>query len=107
MNKEELTKTLDTIISLYQNLESAFDTSYRLGFVQIDGPFGNTIWQTFEGLLLVIEKQFDTDWIEWYIYENNCGEKKMKAKSSNMKDVKEICNTKDLAQLILNEEEMH
>jgi hypothetical protein len=101
MNKKELTQILDKILSSYQNLDSACDTAIRIGFLEGGGPFYETLWKTFETMLSVVEKQLDTDWISWYIWNNQCGSKGLLAKSGGMKKMKAIKNTKDLAELIL------
>lgn len=104
MNKKELTELLDKIIFHYRQIESSFDTVYKIGFLDYDSLFVNSIWQSFEGMLDIIEKQLDTTWISWYIFDNQCGEKNLRAKNESMKKPKEIKTTKDLAQLILTEE---
>ena len=103
MNKKELTEQLDKIIFHYRQIESSFDAVYEVGFLDYDSPFVNNIWQSFEGMLDIIEKQLDTTWISWFIFENRCGEKELRAQTGSMKKLKTIKTTKDLAQLILED----
>lgn len=103
MNKKELTELLDKIIFHYRQIESSFDTVYKIGFLYYDSPFVNSIWQSFEGMLDIIEKQLDTSWISWYIFDNQCGEKELRGQTGSMKKLKTIKTTKDLAQLILED----
>lgn len=105
MNKKELIEQLDKIVFLYQNLDSAFDAAHQIGFLEIEGSFSNAVWAAFEGMLSIIEKQLDTDWISWYIFDNQCGEKDLRATNGPVKSLKEIKTTKDLAQLILEDKD--
>lgn len=71
--KEEIREAVSQIkkiTSLYKNLSSYCDAAVDLGVLEVDGPFFNAIWETFEGMLDI----FDVDgWISWYIYDNDCG----------------------------------
>lgn len=106
MKEQQLIKKLDKIVNLYQRLTSATDKANEAGCLEIDGPLFNAIFIAFEGMLNIIEESFNAlDWINWYIYENQCGEKQLEAKSSSMQSLQKICNTRDLAKLILNEDD--
>lgn len=104
MKEEQLIEKLDKIIYLYQKLTSATNKANEVGCLEIDGQLFNAIFITFEGMLSLIEESSNSlDWINWYIYENQCGERQLEAKNSSMQNLQKICNTKDLAKLILNE----
>ena len=45
------------------------------------------------------------DWIEWYLYENECGAKKMEAGHDDV--FNEITTPKQLAKLIVESEERY
>ena len=103
MKKEELIKKIDKIIDLYLKLIEATDRANEVGCLDIGGPLFDAVFHMFEGMLVLLEEHLDcSDWLNWYIYENNCGERQMEAKSANMKECKKICNTKDLVELILD-----
>lgn len=105
MKEQQLIKKLDKIVNLYQKLTSATDKANEAGCLEVEGPLFNAIFLAFEGMLNIIEESFDaSDWINWHLYENQCGENQLVAKSSNMPNPQKICNTKDLAKLILNEQ---
>jgi hypothetical protein len=103
MKKKELINQLDKIVKNYSDLDLIFEKANDLGVFHLEGHFADTVWRSFEGLLEVIEKQLDTDWLTWYIYDNSCGENGLSAKGSKEKKMKEIKTTKDLAKLILKE----
>jgi hypothetical protein len=99
---KKLTHQLDIILSSYKNLDETCDKAVSLGCLEVDKPLWNAIWYSFQDMLGIVEKQFDTDWISWYIWHNQCGSKGLSAKSGDMKKMKKIRNVKDLAGLILN-----
>lgn len=103
MNKKDLVKQLDKTVLNYKNLDLVFDQANDLGIFPSEGHFFDTVWKSFEGLIEVIEKQLDTDWISWYIFDNQCGEKELRGQTGSMKKPKTIKNTKELAQLILED----
>lgn len=102
---EKLTHQLNIILSSYKNLDEICNKAVALGCLEVDKPLWDAIWKSFEEMLRIVEKKFDTDWISWYIWDNQCGSKGLSAKSGNMKKMKIIKNTKDLAKLILNTSE--
>ena len=103
MKEQELIKKLDKIVNLYQKLISAVDKANEAGCLEIEGPLFNAIFLAFEGMLSTLEDCLEASgWIGWYIYENKCGESQRQAKTANMEKLKKICNTKDLAEIILS-----
>lgn len=67
---------VNTIIASYQRLEKACDAVRKVGALDINGELHAAIWQMFQDMLNLTDK---SGWIEWYIYDNDCGKRKMKA----------------------------
>ena len=67
----------------------------KVGAIDVNGELWESIWTAHEDMLEII----DTDgWIHWYIYENDCGKRKMKAGYDN--NLRIIDTPKKLAKLI-------
>jgi hypothetical protein len=64
--------------------------------------FFNTISDVFEKYTKATAKLIgDADgWLDWYMYENDMGEKEMEAKAASWKRKKKIKNISDLCRLI-------
>jgi len=65
-----------TIINSYHRLSAACDAYRAIGAMEVDGELHNAIWTSFEHMLSIIDED---GWISWFIYENDCGKRKMKA----------------------------
>ena len=102
MNKKEqidqLTHKIDVIVDAYRQLDDICDKAFKAGVLDCDGSFYRAICNSFEEML----KLLDIDgWISWYIYDNDCGKKAMKAGYHGK--TKPIRTSRQLAQLILND----
>ena len=61
-------------------------------------------WNMFDDYTDLLSKQLgDTEnWLNWYAWDNNFGDKRLEAKASNWKKSRHVCNLKDLLDLIEN-----
>lgn len=84
-----------TVISGYQRLSAACDKYRSIGAMEIGGLLDNAIWKTYQDMLEIIDPH---GWIGWYIYENDCGKRKMKAGYDS--SLRVIDTPKKLAKLI-------
>jgi hypothetical protein len=66
----------------------------------MDGKLHTAIWKSFDVLMDYVEQQ---EWLEWYIYDNDCGAAKMKGGFDEV--VNPIKNSRDLAKLIVEDED--
>jgi len=90
------------IVKDYKNLTACCNACFDAGVLDIDGNFYSAIWKTHDGLLEMIDK---FDWLSWYLYENDCGAKKMEAGHDNK--LSKITTPKQLAKLIVESEERY
>ena len=106
MNKQERIKKwtakIDKIVGNYKELSAACDVAYDAGCLDIDGKLHTAIWKSFDVLMACVEQQ---EWLEWYIYDNDCGAAKMEAGFDEA--VNPIKNSRDLAKLIVENEDQY
>jgi hypothetical protein len=104
MNKQERIKQwtakIDKIVGNYKELSAACDVAHAAGCLDMDGKLHTAIWESFNVLMDYVEQ---SDWLEWYIYDNDCGAAAMKAGFD--KGVNPIKNSRDLAKLIVEDED--
>ena len=99
----ELWQTIvDGIVSDYKRLNDACNAAIKAGSMNQDGPLFDAIWRSFQGMLESIDED---GWINWFIYENECGKKAMIARARSEKKMTPIKTTRHLARLIVESEE--
>ena len=106
MNKQERIKQwtakIDKIVGNYKELSAACDVAHDAGCLDIDGQLHTAIWKSFDVLMDCVEQQ---EWLEWYIYDNDCGAAKMEAGFDEVLNT--IKNSRDLAKLIVDGEDSY
>lgn len=90
---------IDKIVGAYKQLREASDLARAAGCLDVEGKLDMAIWKMFDVLLDEVDQ---CDWLEWYIYDNDCGEDAMEAGFDD--DVHPIRNSRDLAKLIIESE---
>jgi hypothetical protein len=93
-------KVIDTLIREYKSLYKVCEAANKSGTLDPNGPLFEAIWSSFESLLNIFDKE---GWISWYIYDNECGKRKLKASYGKNKPVKIDSNLK-LVDLIIETE---
>lgn len=93
---------VDGIVTDYRRLDNACDAALKAGAMDGNGPLYDAIWRSFQGMLDRID---DDGWINWFIYENECGKKAMQAKGCGKRGMTPIKTTRHLARLIVESEE--
>jgi len=65
----------------YERLDSAFEKLEESLGCTADSPLFRTVWESFDHCTAVVAQVVGDHqgWIEWYIYENECGAKGMAA----------------------------
>ena len=101
---EELAGLIAGIVDRYQKLNVACAEAEKAGCLDANGPLFDAIWRAFEHLLDRIEERQTRGWLWWFIYENDCGAKAFKA-SVGKRELRKIRNARDLARLIVWDEE--
>lgn len=89
---------IDGIITDYRRLNNACDAAIKAGAMDINGPLHEAIWRSFQGML---ERIDEDGWISWFIHDNDCGAKAMKAKGCGKRGMMQIKTTRSLAKLIV------
>jgi hypothetical protein len=96
----EWTAKIDSIVEAYLKLLVACDNAQEAGCLDIDGVFYTTIWASFDSLLEHIDQH---EWIEWYIFENECGDAELESGFDGVLSI--IQTSSDLAKLIIEDED--
>ena len=87
------------IVDDYQRLDGACVAAIKAGCMEPNGPLHEAVWRAFDGMLDRIDEE---GWINWFIYDNKCGEKEMKAKIGEHKKAKTVKTTRHIATLIVD-----
>lgn len=93
---------VDGIVTDYRRLDNACDAAMKAGAMDVNGPLYEAIWRSVQGML---ERIDEDGWINWFIYENDCGKKAMQAKGFGKRGMTPIKTTRHLAILIVESED--
>lgn len=108
MNKELLKEAITDYVESYQAIHELYNTLYETMGTAPDSKFWTTIFNSIDGQSRLIAKFFgdvesDQNWLDWYVYDNDCGKKGYKVTID--KTSKKICNIDDLIWAMTGEEE--
>lgn len=102
---DNFTLRLERIVKAYQTLSAVCDEANKLGTLNEDGKLFDAIWRMFDTLLSELETEMKcADWLNWFIYDCDCGKKKMQVIPASGKRPMAIATPRDLAKLILLEQ---
>lgn len=102
---DNLTSRLERIVKAYKTLDDACDEAHRVGTLKEEGLLYEAIWRMFETMLSELETEMKcADWLNWFIYDCDCGAKKMQVIPTSGKKPMTIATPRDLAKLILLEQ---
>jgi hypothetical protein len=93
---------INGIVADYRRLDNACDSALKAGAMDANGPLYEAIWRSFQGML---ERIDEDGWINWFIYDNDCGKKQREAKGYGKRGMTPIKTTRHLARLIVESEE--
>jgi hypothetical protein len=96
----EWTAKIDSIVEAYLSLLVACDNASEAGCLDMDGVLYTAIWSSFDTMLENIDQH---EWIEWYIFENECGDAELESGLDG--DLSVIETTRDLAKLIVEDQD--
>ena len=88
---------LEKIIYHYGKLDKSCMQASNIGCLDIDGKLYDDIWRAIEAILSIADPH---GWVMWYIYDNEMGQKGLKAevgskmiKVKNLKTLLEVINS--------------
>ena len=84
---EYWTEVVETLVSKYKDLDKACGAASNSGTLDPNGPLFEAIWSSFDSMLSLVDTG---GWIGWYIYDNECGKKKLKASTGKNKPLLKI-----------------
>jgi len=100
MKREDLIKAVEEFIVHVKATDETYREFYKLVASPPDCKFWEGIWKALESHMELLEKLLGgneenwLDWLEWYIYENRCGENEYTVTISGVE--KKICTVEDL-----------
>lgn len=100
MDRTERKKIIVELIQHRIDFNYLFDDLNNILGIDIEGRLAGKMFSLFkftleQTALAIGDKQ---DWLEWFVYENDCGAKKMEAGYDD--NLKPICTVDDLIDLI-------
>lgn len=99
---EHWQRIIDDVLAVYERLNKSCDAAISAGTMDVVGPLYEAIWNGFSRMLRHIDQD---GWIEWYIWDNDLGRKRLTAKSAGMKKPIAISTPRSLAKLLAKSEE--
>lgn len=93
---EEWEIKITSLVEDYKQLTACCDAAYDAGALDANGKLYTAIWNTYDNMLEHIDV---AGWISWYIFDNDCGAKAMKASYGD--EINAIKTPLDLARLIV------
>ena len=95
-------KIVECIVADYKRIDHAQDAAMKAGCFDPNGQLCSAMSLAWDGML----DRVDVDgWIAWFIYENECGKKKLAAKGCGKRGKRPIKTARQLATLIVESEE--
>lgn len=84
-NKQELIKAITKVVVNYQKMDEAWTTALKVFDGSPENPLYIATWGVFDDYIDLVNELhcIDDDWLHWFIYDNECGEKKMEAGFAN------------------------
>ena len=104
MDKKQIQVYVDEIINQFNKIESMYDKLNEIFTLDPGAPIATIVYETFN-LYVKATSQIIGDkdnWIDWYIWDNDCGKKGFEAKTHEFNKMKKINTTKDLVKLIMD-----
>ena len=100
MTHEEKVKRIETLVDTYCKLEGAFDSLNTSIGLDPNSLLFNASWKAFHLALNATAELIGDkfEWLDWYIYENQCGTKGLEAGPKD--GTKPINNPEDLLWVI-------
>jgi rhamnogalacturonyl hydrolase YesR len=95
---------IKAIIADHKALDKACLKAIEAGAMDADGQLFTAIWKAFDGLLRHVDQ---SDWLSWFIYDNDCGKLGREARVGTRIKMKPIRTPRQLAELITEYEEQN
>ena len=91
-------QVVETLVSKYKALNKACEAASKSGTLDPNGPLFEAIWSSFDSMLTLVDSD---GWIAWYIYDNECGKKKLKASTGKNKPFLKIDTNSKLVNFLV------
>ena len=103
IDKKQIVKYVTEVIDHFQKLEEMYEEYTKLFGIDPGAPMIELMYKTFTLYQNSISKLIGDDegWLDWYIWENDCGKDEHLVSISKWKKSKKIKNIKDLVEIII------
>ena len=91
-------QVVEILVSKYKALNKACEAASKSGTLDPNGPLFEAIWSSFDSMLTLVDSD---GWIAWYIYDNECGKKKLKASTGKNKPLLKIDTNSKLVNFLV------
>ena len=102
LNRAECESLLTRLVEHKRELDSQWDRLDKLIGAESETPFGTAVWRMmdvaieFAGQLIGNEGH---DWLLWFIWENDCGTKKLEASLPDG-EMRKVCGVADMLDVL-------
>jgi len=102
LTKAERIALLEEWLLEYEKVESSCDLISVLFGKSQEGHIQDRFRQLFDSYSRIVSIQVGDDnaWLEWFLYDNDCGKKALEARASSWKKARKIRTVKDLEAII-------
>ncbi len=102
MIKSEITKRIERVVEHFKTLNAAWDKFHDITGSMSDSPLGNAVWKMQDQWIESVSELIgdDDDWLNWYLWANDCGHKALEAKAARWKKARKIQTVTDLVDII-------
>src|ERR1035437_6643131 len=82
MNTNNKIKLIETLIAIYKEMDAVCDQAKGILGIEVDSKLLDPFWRAFDGYVKAVSAlvgDAGAEWLSWFIWENDCGEKGMEA----------------------------
>lgn len=92
---------LQRILEHRKKVDKIFRDAEKVGVIDVNGPLFNTVWHAIESVTSIVDPY---GWIEWFVYENEYGDRELEATVNNKTFI--VKSAKDLLAIIKESEKI-
>jgi len=102
MTKAERIKLLEECLARLRQMDDVNKTLIQLFNGSFEAPAHACFYDLFIAYSRLVSEKVgdDSDWLGWFIFDNDCGKKALEAKAGSWKKARKIRTVKDLEAII-------
>ena len=104
MNKQEKIKLIYDLVNHYKEIQHNMEGMISFVGGDYESPLPNAVFKAFDSYVDLVEKHcgenyFNSHWVSWFIFENDCGDRGFECVGTDKKK-KKIKTVKDLVEFV-------